>query len=346
MRIGIVDDMALAREALRRVVTSVPQNQIAWLAADGAEAIERVRGDKPDLILMDLVMPVLDGVEATRRIMLSDPCPILIVTSNSTRNLCKVYDAMGHGALDVAETPTLGPHGDLRGAANLLGKIETLGKLIGKPCHAGACVPKSRPALCVAPEWLVAIGVSTGGPNALVQVLSAFPKCFQAAVVIVQHIDVEFSRGLAHMLTELTSHTVTIAEPGMRPALGQILLSTTNDHLVFERGRTLNYVAEPREMVFRPSVDVFFKSAAQYWPDPGVAVILTGMGRDGASGMMTLKKSGWHTIAQDELTSVVWGMPGAAAKLGAAREVLPLSQIGPAIVRHLLDHSPRTGARP
>lgn len=341
MRIGIVDDMAMAREALRRVVSSVPDNQIVWLAVDGAEAIEQVRRDKPDLILMDLVMPVLDGVEATRRIMRDDPCPILIVTSSATGNLCKVYEAMGHGALDVVDTPTIGPHGDVRGASTLLGKIETLGKLIGMPaCRAPlGCAPRLGPT-----QWLIAIGASTGGPNALAVVLGAIPRDLPAAIVVVQHIDVELSSGLARMLEEQTGHTIRIATPGSRPTPGTVLLSTTNDHLVLECGRTLNYVVEPRDMVYRPSVDVFFKSVAEHWPDPSVAVVLTGMGRDGALGLLALKKSGWRTIAQDKETSVVWGMPRAAAELGAADQVLPLPAIGPAILTHLHENSSRTSA--
>jgi two-component system, chemotaxis family, response regulator WspF len=289
---------------------------------------------------------VMDGVEATRRIMLSDPCPILIVTSCASRNLCKVYEAMGHGALEVVNTPTMGPDGDLRGAASLLSKIETVGKLIGKSCKASVCVPQCCPPDCFPGESLVAIGASTGGPNALTDVLRAFPRDTRAAIVVVQHIDVELSPGLAQMLAEQTGHVVKIAKRGMRPTPGVVLLATTNDHLVLERGRTLNYVVEPREMVYRPSVDVFFRSAAENWPEPGVAVVLTGMGWDGASGMMTLKKIGWHTITQDKATSVVWGMPRAAAELGAACEVLPLPEIGPAIVRHLRDYSPRTSSRP
>jgi two-component system response regulator WspF len=344
MRIGIVDDMAMARETLRRIVTSVPENQVAWLAVDGAEAVDRAHQDKPDLILMDLVMPIVDGVEATRRIMLNDPCPILIVTSNATRHVCKVYEAMGHGALDVVDTPSLGPQGDLRGASCLLSKIESLGKLIGQHPAPAACTPRPGEPGRELNVPLVAIGASTGGPNALVEVLSGLPRDLRAAVIIVQHIDVELSQGLAQLLRDQTGHVVNVAERGMRPEAGEILLAMTNDHLVMEPGRTLNYTAEPREMVYRPSVDVFFKSLARHWRDPGVGVVLTGMGRDCASGLMALKRAGWLTIAQDRTSCVVWGMPRAAAELGAASEVLPLSAIGPTIVRHLRDNSPRTGA--
>ena len=135
MRIGIVNDTGLAREALRRVVLSSPANEVAWMANDGAEAIALARADAPDLILMDLFMPGTDGVEATRRIMGESPCAILVVTATVTGHLSKVYQAMGYGALDAIDTPTLGPRGEITGAALLLHKIEMIGKLLGKPAE-------------------------------------------------------------------------------------------------------------------------------------------------------------------------------------------------------------------
>ena len=138
MRIGIVNDTALAREALRRVVVSLPEHEVAWTASDGAEAIALARVDRPDLILMDLFMPGIDGVEATRRIMGESPCAILVVTSTVTGHLSKVYQAMGYGALDALDTPTLGTQGHVAGAALLLHKIEIISKLIGQPTEQSA----------------------------------------------------------------------------------------------------------------------------------------------------------------------------------------------------------------
>ena len=138
MRIGIVNDTALAREALRRVVLSSPEHEVVWTANDGAEAIAMARADPPDLILMDLFMPGVDGVEATRRIMGESPCAILVVTATVSGHLSKVYQAMGYGALDAIDTPTLGPRGEIGGAAMLLHKIELIGRLVGKPDAAGA----------------------------------------------------------------------------------------------------------------------------------------------------------------------------------------------------------------
>jgi two-component system response regulator WspF len=334
MRIGIVNDMPLAREALRRVVVSFPGHEVAWLAADGAEAVAATKRDRPDLILMDLIMPGVDGAEATRRIMADTPCPILVVTSTVTGHLGKVYDAMGHGALDAVDTPTLGPRGEVAGASTLLDKIGTVAKLIGKaPIRSDlAETARNRPAPQPTRDVLVAIGSSTGGPNALAEFLTDLPRSFDSPMVLVQHVDSGFASGLARWLTDRSNRRVEVAQNGDMPTRGRVLLAGTNDHIVLDPDRRLRYVEEPREVCFRPSVDVFFKSLLAHWPEPGVAVVLTGMGRDGASGLYSLRKAGWHTIAQDEATSVIWGMPRAAAEIGAAMKVLPVSEIGAAVV--------------
>jgi two-component system response regulator WspF len=337
MRIGIVNDMPLAREALRRVVLTVPEHQIAWLAPGGAEAIEHARCDRPDLILMDLIMPGIDGAETTRRIMTESPCPILVVTASVDVHMGKVYDAMGHGALDAVDTPALGPRGEITGASALLDKIATIGKLIGKiPFRTVAPTNHAARVRAAAPgEFLVAIGSSTGGPNALSEILSTWPKNWNVPAVLIQHVDSAFASGLANWLGERCGLRTELIREGERPQPGRVFLAATNDHLVLDRDRRFRYVVEPREMSYRPSVDVFFSSLLAHWPTPGVAVLLTGMGRDGAAGLLALKRSGWHTIAQDESTSVVWGMPKAAVELGAAGQVLPVSAIGPAVVEEI-----------
>jgi two-component system, chemotaxis family, response regulator WspF len=344
MRIGIANDMGLAREALRRVVLSSPANQVAWVAKDGAEAVALARSDAPDLILMDLFMPGTDGVEATRRIMGESPCAILVVTATITGHLSKVYQAMGYGALDAIDTPTLGPLGEISGAAVLLHKIELIGKLLGKPAEklaerpnrtgdpsSGARPPRVEKTL----DPLVILGASTGGPQALAAVLSGLPATFATSIIIVQHVDAAFAPGLGQWLTEQASRHVRLAAEGHHPAVGEILLSGTDDHLVVGEDHRLHYSVEPKENSYRPSVDVFFESAARNWPRPGVAVLLTGMLRDGAEGLLHLRRSGWRTIAQDESSSVVWGMPKAAVEIGAAEEVVALPQIAETIVRLL-----------
>jgi chemotaxis response regulator CheB len=187
----------------------------------------------------------------------------------------------------------------------------------------------------------VVIGSSTGGPAALAEILLEMPETRDSATVIVQHLDVVFIPGLARWLAEKTGRKVKLIEPGDSLLPGQVLLAATNDHVVLDDSRRFRYVAEPVEQPYRPSVDVFFRSIAEHWPEAGVAALLTGMGRDGAAGLLTLRRRGWLTIAQDEASSVIWGMPGAAVHLGAAEHVLPLSKIARAITEHVRDRSHR-----
>lgn len=335
MRIGIVNDMALAREALRRVVASAPGLTVAWAAKDGSEAVACNRGDPADLILMDLFMPHMDGVEATRQIMTTCPTPILVVTATVTGHIGKVYEAMGHGALDAVDTPTLGAKGDLSGAVTLLGKIDTIRQLIAAPADILQAAAPLESGLQRRTGELLLFGASTGGPSALKDILRWLPRPLKTPVVIVQHIDSAFADGLATWLTEHSGFQVTVALEGESLTPGKVVLAGTNDHLVLDAGGRLHYTSAPMEMAYRPSVDVFFDSIAKHSRSVGVAVLLTGMGRDGALGLLKLKQRGWHTIAQDEKTSVVWGMPRAAVECGAATEVLPLTGIAAAIAAHL-----------
>ncbi len=340
MKIGIVNDVALAREALRRVVASVPDLEVAWLARDGAEAVELVRSDPPDLVLMDLFMPRLDGVEATRQIMAARPCAILVVTATVSGHIHKVYEAMGYGALDAVDTPTLGARGDVEGAAALLAKITTVAKVLGTPLDTGrpSAMITLSPRSDVAPSVsgrLVLLGASTGGPGALKQILGGLPATLGACVLVVQHVDAAFAPGLATWLGEGSRLPVELVREGDRPKPNRVLLAGTNEHLVLDASGRLCITPEPRELSFRPSVDVFFKSVAEHATEPGVAVLLTGMGRDGARGLRRLRDRGWYTIAQDQATSVVWGMPRAAVEGGAAVDVLPVEHIAPAITDRL-----------
>lgn len=344
MRIGIVNDSIMACEVLRRVVLSVPGQEVAWIARDGEQAVAKTRSERPDVILMDLFMPVMDGVEATRRIMNEWPCPILVVTATVSGHISKVYQAMGHGALDAVDTPVLGSGGELAGAASLLRKLDVIGKLTGKepprPAEAPSLGAPTRPVPEPAHHPLIVLGASTGGPFALAEILARIPAGLQTSIVIVQHVDAAFAPGLSQWLSEHAGRQIHLVTEGMDLSEGKLLLSGTDDHLVLGADRRLHYSAEPRTLNYRPSVDVFFKSVARYWPRPGVAALLTGMGRDGAEGLLELHRLGWKTIAQDESTSVVWGMPRAAAELGAADQVLPLPRIAETIVSLLPGQNP------
>jgi len=324
MRIGIVNDLRAACEALRRVVDSLPDHEVAWLAADGVEAIAMAKRDRPDLILMDLLMPHMDGAQATRQIMASAPCAILVVTATVSGNISLVYDAMGFGALDAVDTPILGPGGEVTGAGALVEKIGTISKLVGATADSRR---SRRPVASATPPRLVVVGASTGGPKAVSDLLFPLPHEWNVAVIVVQHVDVAFAPGLAKWLGDRTGHAVRVVEHGQQPQAGDVLLAGTNDHLVLTKSRTLEYRQEPRDVFFRPSVDVFFESVAEHWPQTGTAVVLTGMGRDGARGLMKLRSRGWHTIAQDEASCIVFSMPKASIDAGAACEVLGIDQM-------------------
>jgi two-component system response regulator WspF len=335
VRIAIVNDMALIVEFLSKIALSVADHEIAWVARNGAEAVEKCAADTPDLILMDLIMPVMDGVEATRQIMNRSPCPILVVTATLEGNTAKVFEAMGCGALDATNIPVMGSDPAARqGRDALLKKIEMIGKLNSQSSLSPLQRP-SRPALSNRLPPLIVIGSSTGGPKALADVLSGLPAGLGAGVVIAQHVDSEFSAELAAWLNGQTDLNVRLASEGGRPALATVLLAGSNDHLIVTPDFTLAYTTEPGNIPFRPSVDVFFKSVAELWPSKGVAVLLTGMGRDGAEGLAALRRTGWYTIAQDEATSVIYGMPKAAKELGAAADILPIGEVAPAILRFL-----------
>jgi two-component system response regulator WspF len=338
MRIGIVNDLALAVETLRRAVLSVPGQEVAWIARDGQEAVKRCAVDRPDVVLMDLIMPVMDGVEATRRIMRDSPCPILLVTATVTGNFTKVYEAMGCGALDAVNTPVLDANGTVAGHAELIRKISQVAASRRAALRVDPPTPLRMPRADNQSEQvfqLVAIGSSTGGPQALGDVLSAIPASASAAIVIVQHIAQDFAGGLATWLGQRSKLPVSLATRGMRIEPGRVYLAGTNDHLVLKPPRSFDYTAKPEDNPMRPSVDVFFNSLAENWVRPGIAAVLTGMGRDGAAGLLRLKQRGWHTIAQDAASCVVAGMPVAAAQAGAARVILPLREIGPAIAQRL-----------
>ena len=262
MRIGIVNDVQMAIEVLRRVVTSSPEHEVAWLAYDGAEAAERCLADTPDVVLMDLIMPNVNGVEATRRIMRDSPCAILVVTANVDHNASLVFDAMGQGALDAVNTPVL-RRDTVEGGSALLAKLAVISKLLRPGTGAGAVERRPVGRDGAAPP-LVAIGASTGGPAALATVLQAMPRDLDATLAIVQHVDAQFAPGLGRWLERETGRRVRIAEPGARLEHAAVLLAATNDHLVLRADGTLGYVAEPADYPHRPSVDVCVSRAS--WP--------------------------------------------------------------------------------
>lgn len=334
MKIAIVNDMFMATEAMRRVLVGDGRHTVTWIARDGNEAVERCARERPDLILMDLIMPRMDGIEATRQIMAKTPCAIVVVTASVNDSASKVFEAMGAGALDAVNTPVLEGPGDLGGARALLAKVETISKLLGPTTTAKPPVPLgSFPRLAGAKQQrLVSIGASAGGPAALAKVLNALPANFPAAIVVVQHVDEQFASGLAQWLGSQTPLRVQLAKEGDAVREGHVYLAASENHLCLASSHQLGYTKEPKDCSYRPSVDVLFKSVKQKWQGAAVGVLLTGMGRDGAAGLKALRDAGHYTIAQSEATCAVYGMPKAAAELNAAREILALERIGPRLL--------------
>jgi two-component system response regulator WspF len=366
MRIAIANDMLLAVEAMRRIIVAQGRDQVAWIARDGVEAVRRCELDRPDLLLMDLLMPQMDGVEATRRIMAKSPCAIVIVTASVQHHAAKVFEAMGAGALDAVNTPVVvGPPG-AAAPEPLRAKIETIRRLLGPaPRPRGTSgVEEAAPLLLPAPVPRVCLGASAGGPAALARVLSELPADFPAAIVIVQHVDAQFAPGLADWLRGQAKLPVRVGADGEVLQAGTVLLAGREDHLVLRSAQRVGYSGVEPESPFRPSVDVFFKSVARHRGPAGgprgseaagpgaaaliqpvstVGILLTGMGRDGAAGLLAMRERGLLTLAQDESSSAVFGMPKAAADLGAAREVLRLDQIAARLAREFATRRPNPG---
>ncbi|MGI4816098.1 MAG: chemotaxis response regulator protein-glutamate methylesterase [Janthinobacterium lividum] len=339
MKIGIANDMSLAVQALRRVLAARSDYQVSWVAQDGREAIDFCRADCPDLVLMDLIMPNVDGVEATRQIMAHSPCAILIVTADVGAQASRVFDAMGAGALDAVDTPYLGADAnDALCALALLEKIDRLGGMVrdergSASRQAPLPTPSRRQATGAAP--LLAIGASAGGPTAIATLLAGLPTDFAGPIVIVQHVDMAFAAGMADWLDSRSAVRVRVAREGEALESGVALLAATNDHLRFIDDKILGYTASPEDALYRPSVDVLFRSIVTHWRGRAIGVLLTGMGRDGAEGLRAMRDKGFYTIAQDAATSAVYGMPKAAAALDAAVSILPLDSIAVDITRHL-----------
>lgn len=338
MRIAIVNHVAVIAETLRRVVASTQEHLVAWTAHSGADAVRLCAADNPDLILMDVVTPQMNGTDTVRAIMQQTPCAILIVTAAPQDNSDQVFRALGAGALDVTATPLAS--GQPAEEEELLAKIRMIGKLIQPGPAGGARAPEKRKPRGMLQahadvQTLVAIGASTGGPLALAALLAQVELPPHAAIVVVQHIDRQFADHFATWLAGQISLPVHLIEDGSRLQPGCVLIAKTNDHLQLDKQHRLRYSSHPQDYPYRPSVNVFFHCVARHWHKRAIGVLLTGMGRDGAEGLLAMRHAGLLTMAQDQSSSAVYGMPRAAAELGAADMILPLAEIAATLNGHL-----------
>lgn len=341
MRIAIVNHAPMVVEALRRALSHAPEHAVAWVARNGLDAVEQCARDRPDLILMELAMPKMGGVEATRRIMAETPCAIVVVTENVDEQAGAVFAALSAGALDAVNAPALGGVGASADVRALLAKVATVDRLLGRPGRQRTA-PEARSTRTLrhpGEQRLVVMGASAGGPAAVAKILSGLRTDFPAAVAVVQHVDAEFAEGLARWLARQSRLPVRLACEGDEPEPGVVLLAGRAMHLVLNAAGRWSYQRAPLHCTHRPSVDVFFQSVSRHWKGRAVGVLLTGMGRDGAAGLRLLRERGHPTIAQDHASSAVYGMPKAAVELDAATEILALDKIA-ARLTNMVTHKP------
>lgn len=345
-RVLVVEDSLTVRLRLVEILEQAPGLEVIGEAGDGHRAVELTRLLRPDVITLDLVLPDMNGIAATEQIMAHAPTPILIVSASDNRGeLFDTYHALAAGAVDVLDKPRDGgdPGWDERfvAAVRLVSKIKVITHLRARldPARRGGishAPPLSRPAAiadgCDAPVEVIALGASTGGPSALVDVIGAVAPALPITIVVVLHIDAAFAMSFAEWLGVQTSRSVRVAQDGdpVRGPPGRVLCAPAGSHLVIERGLARLTLDPPRHHC-RPSVDSLFESVAIEYQARCAAALLTGMGRDGAAGLLAIRTAGGFTIAQDEATSIVFGMPREAVLCGAADRVLPLHEIGPAL---------------
>jgi two-component system chemotaxis response regulator CheB len=347
IRVLLVEDSLTIRRRLSDVLAADPEFEVVGEAENGKRAIELCHSLAPDVITLDMILPLMTGLDATEHIMAHCPTPILVVSSSINRGeLYKTYDALAAGAVDVLEKPRGDePDGEwelrFRSAVKLVSRIKVITHprarlgAYGRPSTAAPPSPSSSSPFFVPnrrPVEIVAIGASTGGPGALVTLLRALPVPFPLPVVIVLHIDEPFGGPFADWLAEQTHHRVSYPSEGdvVRSYAGRVAMAPPGRHLTIAAKRFSPSSAPPRHSC-RPSIDVLFETVVREYGGAVAGCLLTGMGRDGALGLLEIRRAGGLTIAQDEATSVVYGMPREAALLGAAERVLPIESIGQAL---------------
>lgn len=345
VRVLVVEDSRTMRSHLCEVLGRERDVDVVAEAEDGRQAIELCHRLRPDVVTMDMMLPVMTGLAAVEYIMAHCPTPILVVSSSTNRGeLFRTYEALSAGAVDVLEKPRGDePEGSWErnfvSAVKLVARIRVIthprGRLngLGRAATAEPLAHPSRPVPSRSSCQVVAIGASTGGPAAAVVLLRALKPEFNLPVLLVIHIAEAFAASLAEWLDGVTPRRVLYAREGDRVTnlAGRVVIAPPGQHLTVRDGR-IHLTSDAERHYCRPSVDVLFESVARDFGPAATACLLTGMGRDGASGLLDIRRAGGLTIAQDEQSCVVYGMPREAVVLGAAERVLPLDEIGPALM--------------
>jgi two-component system chemotaxis response regulator CheB len=341
IQVLIAEDSNVARELLTHIINSQPDMEVIGTACNGADAIEAVKHLKPDIIVMDVYMPVLDGFEATRRIMESDPRPIVIVSASLDPNeVASTFRAVDAGALSFLEKPVSVNHpryADL--AKNFVQSVRLMSEV--KVLRRRRFL--QRPAVPAAPTaerilskngGLVAIGASTGGPQVIQTILARLSPDLTVPILIVQHISPGFIQGFVDWLAKTTNFPVCLAKHGEKPLPGQAYVAPDGFHLGVDASGCLNLSKSPPENGLRPSVSYLFRSITAVFGKNAIGVLLSGMGKDGALELKLMHDKGAVTFAQDKASAVIFGMPGEAVKLDAATYILP-----PVEIAQMLNHT-------
>lgn len=337
IRVLIVDDSTSYRDLLQTILEDTPDMKVVGLAHDGVEGVDLAQTLKPDVITMDVHMPNMDGFEATRQIMASQPCPIVMISANvsqSERDL--TFEALRAGALSIINKPTLLESSDklarLVSQVRLMSQVKVVRRWNATKRQQRATHPiKTEPTQPIIHPKIVAIASSTGGPGLLADILKQLPATFSVPIVIVQHITPGFGTGLAAWLDQQTPLTVQLAQSEERLKAGHVAIAPDDYHLTVNRLGVVSLNQQLPLHGVRPAADYLFQSVKEAYNGQAIGVILTGMGRDGAKGLLSLKQAGGYTIAQDKDSCVVFGMPAAAIELGAVRAILSGRKIARAL---------------
>jgi two-component system chemotaxis response regulator CheB len=342
VRVLVVDDSALMRKLIPQALERDPCLQVVATAMDGAFALEKIPEMKPDVITLDLEMPRMDGTETLREIMRRHPLPVVVVSAHSTQGAAATFKALAMGAIDfVAKPGDAGSHLD-RITAELIAKVKVAAQSAAPQPRPELLFPAQRPAKLagrrkLAATRVVAIGISTGGPNALQYVLSQLPADFPGAILVVQHMPEGFTEMFARRLDECCAVEVKEACSGDLLLAGRVLICPGNRHMRVRRmplGEVVVLSDEERVNGHRPSVEVLFHSVAQELGARAIALLMTGMGEDGAEAMGAVKAVGGLTVAQSAESCVVYGMPRAAVERGHVMRIVPLDALAHTLAAH------------
>ncbi len=338
----IVEDSLVVRQLLAHIVGRDPRFVLASAVASAEEALAEIGRVKPDVISMDIRLPGIDGLEATRRIMSEHPTPIVVIADSVEDASLRIsMNALRAGALSVVEKPVgVASSAYERIAETITTQLFIMSSVpvIRRRTFASAASAAAPPQpLARRSEFAklsyLALAASTGGPPALAKVLEALPQDFPAAVFVVQHMGSAFMEGFAAWLHGLSPLPVALAEDGVAALPGRVYVAPGDRHLAIDPGGVMKLVSGPTAPTQRPSANILFESLARSAGSHTAGVLLTGMGEDGGQGLLELRRAGGYTIAEHQSSAVVYGMPAAAVRLKAAREILPLDAIGPRVAQ-------------